>query len=74
MFLSARPHSSFLRLLLTYAFMLSTLTGFHTQNVTASAKDNQVTVASYESDRHDQFSHRHTIRWHRNRWTFQHFV
>jgi 3-phytase/alkaline phosphatase D len=28
--------------------MLSTLTGFHTQNVTAGAKDNQVTVASYE--------------------------
>jgi len=28
--------------------MLSTLTGFHTQNVTASAKDNQLTVASYE--------------------------
>ncbi len=48
MFVHARSHSSFLRLLLICAFMLSTLTGFHTQNVTAGAKDNQVTVASYE--------------------------
>jgi hypothetical protein len=48
MFLPARPHSSFLRLLLACAFMLSTLTGFHTQNVTPGAIDNQVTVASYE--------------------------
>ena len=48
MFVSARPHSSFLRLLLTCVFMLSTLTGFHTQSVPARVKDNQVTVASYE--------------------------
>ena len=48
MFVRARPYSSFLRFLLACAFMLSTLTGFHTQNVTASAKDNQLTVASYE--------------------------
>lgn len=46
MFVPTRSHTSFIRLLLTSSLMLSVLAGFRVQSVTA--KDNQVTMASYE--------------------------
>ncbi len=46
MFVPTRSHPSFIRLLLTCFLVLSVLAGFRVQSVTA--KDNQVTLASYE--------------------------
>jgi hypothetical protein len=46
MFVLARSHASFIRLLIACSLMLSVLSGFREQNLTA--KDNQVTLASYE--------------------------
>jgi hypothetical protein len=46
MFVPTRSHASFIRLLIACSLMLSVLSGFRVQNLTA--KDNQVTVASYE--------------------------
>jgi hypothetical protein len=46
MFVSTRSHASFIRLLIACSLMLSVLSGFRVQSVTA--KDNQVTLASYE--------------------------
>jgi 3-phytase len=46
MFVLTGSHTSFMRLLLTCSLMLSVLAGFRVQSVTA--KDNQVTLASYE--------------------------
>lgn len=46
MFVPTRSHASFIRLLIVCSLMLSVLSGFREQNLTA--KDNQVTLASYE--------------------------
>jgi len=46
MFVPTRSHASFIRLLTVCSLMLSVLSGFRQQNLTA--KDNQVTLASYE--------------------------
>lgn len=43
-----RPHSLIILISLTLALMLPAVTGFSVQTVTAKAKDNQVTIASYE--------------------------
>jgi hypothetical protein len=46
MFVPTRSHASFIRLLIACSLTLSVLSGFREQNLTA--KDNQVTLASYE--------------------------
>jgi hypothetical protein len=46
MFVPTRSHASFIRLLIACPLILSVLSGFRVQNLTA--KDNQVTLASYE--------------------------
>ena len=46
MFVPTRSHASFIRLLIACSLMLSVVSGFRVQNLTA--KDNQVTLASYE--------------------------
>ena len=46
MFVPTRSHPPFIRLLIACSLMLSVLSGFRVQSVTA--KDNQVTIASYE--------------------------
>jgi 3-phytase len=46
MFIPTRFHASFIRLLIACSLMLSVLSGFRVQNLTA--KDNQVTLSSYE--------------------------
>jgi 3-phytase/alkaline phosphatase D len=43
-----RPHSLIILISLTLALMLPAVTGFSVQTVTAKAKDNQVTIASYK--------------------------
>ena len=43
-----RSHSPIILILFTFSLMLPAVAGFRVQTVTAKAKDNQVTVASYE--------------------------
>ena len=48
MSLRLRPHSLIIPMLLTFSLMLLTITGVSVRTVTAKAKENQVTIASYE--------------------------